>query len=363
MGGGFYIHLTCPATEFSGAFIDSKSGYLYQPAFLLYDPSMIRAYAYHENGSVETVDTLEAVTAIGSRDDTRIWIDLEDPTEADLHAIGSLYQLDAEALEDCLRGQQRPRIDEFERYIFIVSYGMFGATQESEVDPRKLAAFFGERFLITVHRDPVLTVREVRGRLERNTSQILGRGLDFILYSIIDGMVDKYDMIVGSLEKRLEALEGDSLSADLDDSVLERSADLRRELLELRQITVCQKDLLSPLAGGEYEYISENLGQRFSHVEDHLVRTIELIDVEREILVSVRDNYNSALANRTNDIMRVLTLIATLMMPLTVIAGIYGMNLPLWPRPDHPASFWIVLGAMAGLTVGMLGYFRHKRWI
>ena len=308
-------------------------------------------------------ESLDGLDALWSRQDVRVWIDLESPSEEDLQRLNKLVALDDEAVSDCLHGEQQPRVDEFESYIFLVLYGLHGLKEQEDLDPHKLAAFCGSRFLITVHRDPILSVRQVRSRCARHPENYLARGVDAVLFEIIDTMVDYYLQVADRYEDRLEALEELSFDIDVDEEVLEEVASVRRDLLELRRLAVAQRQLLQPVAKGEYDFVSETLSQQISHCCDHLTQVIDTVDSLRETIHSIRDNYHAALARRTNEIMKVLTVFAAVMLPLTLIAGIYGMNLPLWPPPDHPLSFWGVVLVMILISVAMLFYFRRRQWL
>lgn len=320
-------------------------------------------FALLPNGECRRLGSLEDIEAMWPHEDTRLWVDLESPTEDDLRRLGSIAGLDEEALDDCLHGEQQPRVDEFEGYIFLVLYGLLGLKEQQELDPHKLAAFCGSRFLITVGRDPLLSVRQVRSRCGRHPETLLVRGVDVVLFEIIDTMVDYYLSVIDRYEDRLEALEEKSFDTDVDEEVLEEAAEVRRDLLELRRLAVAQRHLLQPVARGEYDFISETLGQQFSHVCDHLSQVIDTVDGLRETIVSIRDNYHAGLTRRTNEIMKVLTLYAGIMLPLTLVAGIYGMNLPLWPSSNNPASFWGVLASMSLIAGFLLIYFRRRKWL
>ncbi len=307
--------------------------------------------------------SLDELVELWPRQDVRLWVDLESPTEKDMQRLGEIAGLDEEALDDCLHGEQQPRIDEFEGYIFLVLYGLHGLKEQEDLDPHKLAAFCGGRFLITVGRHPLLSVRQVRSRCGRHPETLLVRGVDAVLFEIIDTMVDHYVRVIDRYEDRLEALEEQSFETDVDEEVLEEAAEVRRELLELRRLAVAQRQLLQPVAKGEYDFVSETLSQQFSHVSDHLSQVIDTVDSLRETVVSIRANYHAGLTRRTNDIMKVLTLYAGIMLPLTLVAGIYGMNLPLWPPSNHPLSFWGVLVGMVFIAGLMLVYFRRRKWL
>lgn len=324
---------------------------------------MFAGFARYPDGNTETLASLEGVAPLVCRDDVGLWIDLQEPSEADLRSVGETLKLDQEALEDCLHGEQRARIDEYDDHIFLVVYGVPGVEDAAEFSPRKLAVFFGKRFLVTVHRQPMPTVGRIRERCERNATHVLARGIDFLLYQIIDGMVDRYVLLAEAYETQLDELEDKSIRSDVDESLLADVSEMRRRLIELRQMAASQRDLLLPIAEGEYAFVSESLEQRFSHVRDHLTKVVELVDGLRELLAGIRDNYHTALANRTNAVMKTLTVFAAVLLPLSLVAGIYGMNVPLWPRPDHPLSFWAIVGVMLGMAALLLYYFKRKRWL
>lgn len=297
------------------------------------------------------------------RPDAVVWVDIEAPDRDELAALDTIINVDDESLEDCLEGEQRPRIDEFEDHIFIVLYGAVGAESLHEFSPRKLAVFCGPRFVITVHRESLASVANLRDRCAKSPTAMLEGGASKLLYRVIDGVVDNYMLLGENLEKRVDRIEERSLSDQVDGSILAEAAELRGDLLELRQLAVSQRELLAPVRRGEYDFLSDSLEQRFSHVSDHLSDVIDLMDMLREQLHYVRENYHTALANHTNDIMKTLTIFATIMLPLTFVAGIYGMNLPLWPPPEHPASFWGVIGAMAVIALALLYVFRRRGWL
>ncbi|MBU0640206.1 MAG: magnesium/cobalt transporter CorA [Planctomycetes bacterium] len=324
---------------------------------------MFTAFTRLSDNTVKRLESVETLADAWEKDDTVVWVDLEEPTEGEVRALDRIIRVDEAALEDCLHGEQRPRIDEYDDYVFVVAYGAVVPEPNSGFDPRKLAIFCGKRFLITVHREPVRTIATIRERCDRHPERVLANGVDVLLYQIIDMMVDNFVDVADTYESRLEELEEKSLARSADESVLADMLDLRRDLLELRRVAAAQRELLSPLADGELDYVSEELAQRFSHVRDHLIKAVELIDAQRERLAGVRDNYHTALASRTNDAMRTLTVFAAVLLPLSVVAGIYGMNLPLWPSPEHPSSFWIVLAAMVAMGGGFLLYFKRRGWL
>jgi magnesium transporter len=323
---------------------------------------MLSAFVYSVDGSLLKVGSIEAVEAAWSHPGVHVWIDLEAPAKEELDGLGRIFRLDEQSLDECLEGEQWPRIDEFDEHIFVVLYGLFGLKEGGEVDPHKLSVFCGPRFLITVHRQPLLTVRQVKARCGRHPESVIARGVDYVLCAIIDIMVDNYLRVAERYEERLDSLEEQSFRPDVEAQLLSELSNLRRDLLELRRLATSQRDLLRPLMQGEYDFVSSSLSQQFHHVRDHLSQVIDSVNSLRELLGGVYQNYHSALAGRTNETMKVLTIYAGILLPLTLIAGIYGMNVPI-PAADKPWHFWVVMAIMAVTTWVLYTHFRRRKWI
>lgn len=323
---------------------------------------MIRGFCYAESTGLLPVDGNEAPRP---QSGGVCWLDVQADHASEIEALAREYELPAEAVEDCFEGEQRPRVDEYldGDLVFMVMYGALGEGDQNHYDPRKLSIFFTKNTLITVHSEPLRTLDAIHRRCAKRPKYMLGRGLHRLLFEVLDEMVDNYGRLVEALEDRVEHLEEDSLHENVDDSVLARATHLRRELLEFRSVAVSQRELVLPFAKGQYDHVFEGLDGDFYHVRDHLMHVVEVIDNLRELLHGVRDNYHAVLANRMNEIMKTLTIFASLFLPLTLIAGIYGMNTPLWPNVEAPATFWTIIGAMGVVVLSMFGYFRWKRWL
>lgn len=324
---------------------------------------MFTAFALHSNGSTRKIDSMETLAQTWDENNSKVWVDLEAPDEATVKALGSIISVDDECLEDCLHGEQHPRVDEYEGYIFMVLYAVRGDVEPTRFQPMKLAIFCGKRFLITVHRQPLHTTSLLRRRAKKNLTPLMNKGVDHLLYTTLDLIVDNYELLTDKYEDVLEDLEDQSLDPNVERTILEKASAIRRELSHLRRTISSQRELLLPISQGLYDAVSKKLGQRFRHVRDHLTRAMGRVEVLREMLHTIRDNYHSTLANRLNSIMKTLTMFATFMLPLSFLAGIYGMNVKFWPQPDSRDSFWIVLGLMTIVTVGLFYFFRRKNWL
>jgi magnesium transporter len=324
---------------------------------------MFAAFVRNPDGVIEAFDS---VSALGKRfplGEAEVWVDLESPAKAELEEIGRLFELDAEALDDCLSGEQRPRIDEYDAYGFVVLYGAIGPESTETFDPRKLGMFCGKSFLLTVHSEPLRTLNTLRDRARRNQGRLLEGGIGGMFLHTVDMIVDNFVVMADGYEERIEALEESSLCSDVGDTVLESMLELRRDLVHVRRVAASQREILNAIVSGDFDYISADLGRDFKHVRDHLTKVVEMIDAQRERLTAVRDNYHTALAARTNEIMKTLTAFASILLPLSVVAGIYGMNLKIWPSERQAYGFWVVLAGMAVLGYAALLYFRRRKWL
>ncbi len=324
---------------------------------------MFTGFARYADGRTERLTSAQDLARAWTADESQVWVDIEQPTEDDRRAVDAVIDVDDEAWEDCLHGEQHPRIDEFPDYAFLVLYGAVAFETGKAFRPKKLAAFLGARFLITVHRESLRSISSLRERVERHPAAALAQGVDALFLQIADRMADHYVDLVEAYEARLVELEELALVPATQDGVLEGVLQLRRDVLQLRRVAAAVRELLTPIANGELDYITADLAQNFAHVRDHFQRVLDMIDAQRERLNAVRDSHYAVLTIQATEVMKTLTIFAAVLLPMSVIAGIFGMNLPLWPNPGHPLSFWGVLATMVAVGSSMLWYFRWRRWL
>jgi magnesium transporter len=324
---------------------------------------MYTAYVWYPDDRTEVQESIDATRAAWQAPETRLWIDVQGPTEEQLILLGAFLGLHVDAIEDCLFGEQRPRIDEYEDHLFLVFYGVLGTDKETLFSPRKLAVFVGDRFVLTVHREALRTLDTLRARPPRQLGQMLKRGAGFLLFTMVDGVVENYLLLAEQYEGNVEELEEAALAPSPGTSFLSSVSALRREILEVRRLVFALRELVLPLAKGEYGYLNESLEDRFRHVVDHIVQALEMLDAVRELLHGVQANYHAAVTTQTNQVMKTLTIFASIMLPLTFIVGVYGMNVPIWPDPETPFVFWGIVGSLGALSLGMLGVFRYLKWL
>lgn len=321
---------------------------------------MFTAYVLTPDGKAEKLTTLDALRPFADRRDAQLWVDIEGEATDEVREIAKWFRLDAAAVQDCLIADRRARIEDFDTYLFLILYGAVGVEDSTTFAPRELALFCGEKFLITIHAEPHRSIRAIHARCDRNASSMLARGAGHILYLILDTMVGNYVALTDAYEEQLDALEEQSLEAEGEGEILAGIVPLRRELTELCRRAAGVREVISPIAHDEYDILPDTIEHRFDHLMDHLSNVVETIDAQRDVLHAIVENHHATLAHRTNQTIRVLTVLATSLLPMSVMAGIYGMNLSIWPTANHPWGFWGVLAAMA--IVGTSTLLLFKRW-
>lgn len=294
--------------------------------------------------------------------EAQIWLDVEAPDEWTLALLGEAFELHPLAIEDCLHGEQRPHIDPYDNHVFMVIYAPVLNEDRSFVGTRELAMFCSSKFLITIHHEAIETLQQLHARCNRDTENVLGRGMDHLLHMMVDGIMDAYQPLLDRLESEATQLEDEAVF-DPQDDILERISGFRSELLQVRRYLAPQREALSQLARGEYAFIGKNVRPYFRDVLDHLIRITEDIELCRDQVSAARELFMSSISQRTNETMKMLTIFASIMLPLTLISGIYGMNFAhLWPASEDPYGFWLVIGGMGVVAGVFLVLLRRWGW-
>lgn len=294
--------------------------------------------------------------------DQFFWLDLTAPGAADLHQLQELFQFHPLAVEDTEHFGQRPKLDDYGDHVFMVFYG---AWRHMEGDPeplREVHMFISGNFVVTIHRDPLPP-------LEQQREQLAGRALhseQFLLYRILDALVDSFFPLLSDMDNEIDDLEAEVL-AQPDERQLQRLFALKRELVAMRKVVTPQRDLFVRSVDQISQLPGLQLDERdyFRDVYDHLIRISDLIDSYRDLLSGATDLYLSTVSNRQNDVMKQLTVIATIFLPLSFITGFFGQNFGwMVGHISRGWTFWVIgLGSMALTVLGLLIYFRRKSWL
>ena len=297
-----------------------------------------------------------------ARPEARVWVDLTAPIgEVETAIVRDVFKFHPLAIEDCFASRAHPKIDEYNGYIYLITHGLSAVATAESAEPVELDAFLGPNFLVTHHLDASRSVSAVTDQVTR-TGFPLRQGVTAVLHAILDRQVDGLESVLDNIESRVETLE-DAVFARPKNALIASLLSIKRNILELRRWTAKQREVLLRLGRREFALISAEEALLFRDVHDHLVRINDLLEGFRDMLTSIQEAYLSAVSNRTNDIMRFLTLFSTIMMPLTVLTGVYGMNFEHMPELRSVYGYPMVLGGMLLIAVSMLLYFRHRGWL
>lgn len=298
--------------------------------------------------------------------DTLRWIDLRGQEAQQLELLRSRFDFHPLAIEDCSHQDQRPKMEEYATHVFLVTQGFScGRDIVDNLELEELHAFLGERYLVTVHLSGIVALEEVWSRLAIDPA-LLGRGVDFAYYLVLDGIVDDTFPILDRVADELDDLE-DSVLASPQPEQLQRIFALKRQLVLMRKVLSPQRDVQGLLSKRGDPRISEKTALYLRDVYDHLIRINESIEANRDLLGNALDAYLSAVGQRTNEIMKYLTVMSAVFLPLSFVVGFYGQNFedlpffPDWVRSD--ALMWSMIVVCLSLPAGMVAWFKHKRWL
>jgi magnesium transporter len=279
------------------------------------------------------------------------WLDLTDPTPDDLSDLRKLFGFHPLALEDTEDFGQRPKLEEYGDHAFLVFYGAYRRQPEDPEPLREVHLFISGRYLVTVHHDPLPP-------LDRQREQLDGRVLhseQFLIYRVLDALTDSFFPLLADMDD------------EIDDLQLQRLFSLKRQLVAMRKVVSPQRDLFARSVDQIAQLPGLELDERdyFRDVYDHLIRISDLIDSYRDLMSGATDLYLSTVSNRQNDVMKQLTVIATIFLPLSFITGFFGQNFGFMVKHiTDPWTFWVLgVGSMLATCLGLLVFFRRKGWV
>src|SRR5437868_584829 len=282
------------------------------------------------------------------------WFDLSDPDSPDLDELGRRFHLHELQIEDCRHRPQRAKVDEYGSYLFAVLKRLVGKDQGPEFDDFDI--FLGPDFLVTVHQGDCAFVAKLCESVQQNRVTRLDR----ILYEITDLIVDEYLVFLDYSADDISKVESLVLERP-EPAVLREIFQLKRHLIDFRRNASGMRDVMNAIIRREGGLTGDDLDPYFRDVYDHVVRAVDLVETQRDLLTGSLDIYLSAVANRTNEVMKVLTIYGTLALPLVVITGFFGMNLHL-PWTENPHGIWYVSALLVVSMLLVLIYFKRKHW-
>ena len=313
------------------------------------------------NGTLATDLSWDQMRAFIQNPDGVLWVDLESPTDDEFRILTEVFRFHPLAVEDAHREIELPKVDIYDGYVYLVVHRMSVDFETRRVAPREMDIFLSDRYLVTVHDEVSVSAADVAAKITA-TPSALSAGPDVVMHEIIDRIVDRYLPVLDQWEDETDALEEAILGRTGEDHLLEDALDLRREVAELRKSLGPQRDIIQKLARRDIPYVSEKAALYFRDVQDHLVRIFQTLESEREHIASLFEAYMAMTSHRLNAVMKRLTSIATIFLPLSFVAGIYGMNFEHMPGLGWTYGFFALCTVMLALGLGMFLYFRKQGW-
>jgi len=278
-----------------------------------------------------------------------------------IESLGKILKINPLTLEDVLNTEHRPKFEIQDGLIFL-TLKAFSVSENKEIRSEQASFVLGKGFLVSFQESNHSWFEPVKSRLINPSSRIRQRGLDFILYSLIDVIIDKYYAVVEAIADQLEELE-DMIFDNPSQELIEKNRLIKKEIIAIRKALIPALEAINKLNRDEPELIEKDVMRYFNDVDDHIIQILDYVDTYRELSAELKENYLSNLTLRMNQVMKLLTIITTIFIPLTFIVGIYGMNFQNMPELYWKYGYFSVLGGMLIITSGMLIYFRRKKWL
>ncbi|UCC90336.1 MAG: magnesium/cobalt transporter CorA [Dehalococcoidia bacterium] len=293
------------------------------------------------------------------------WVNIERPTERETKYLAENYPFHPLDLDDCLSRIQRPKIDEYKDYLFLVFHFPVFSKEARVTTPGQLSVFIGQNYLITLHKGelkPLVKLFKECQIDEESRQENFSQGSSYLLYRIIDRLVDYCLPILNKIGNNIEQVEDNIFSSRRLPRAIEEISTLRRDVIAFRRIIWPMRAVIGSLEPKVRRFTKTDLAVYFGDMVDHVDRIWDGLDEYKEIIEGLNDTHDSLANNRTNEVMRILTIVATIFFPITLVASIWGMNIPLPFQRSSYSLLYIIL-IMAGIIGGMLYFFRRRRWI
>lgn len=291
------------------------------------------------------------------------WINIDGIHQvAILEKLGKHFDLHPLLLEDIMHTEQRPKMEDFGDYIFVVLKVLYWDEKDSEIKPEQVCLILGSNFVISFQEGAGDVFNPIRERIRKAKGRIRKMKADYLAYALVDTIVDHYFIILEKLGEKIEGME-EELVTNPTPETLQAIHTLKRELIFLRKSVWPLREAVNSLERGESSLIHESTGIYLRDVYDHTIQVIDTIETFRDMVSGMLDIYLSSISNKTNEVMKVLTIMATIFIPLTFIASIYGMNFKYIPELEWHWGYPVILFVMVAVGISMLAFFRRKRWL
>ncbi len=322
----------------------------------------MRLYYYQAEIGIIKEKSLTDLQDKHDRERGLFWIDVEGSEfETEVNKVGKVLNLHPLTIEDTLTPESRPIMDTFPDYLYILARVPPEDWEIGEMDTSQLSLVISGDYLLTFHRKNLPPVEKIAKRITNYPQRYFEGGIDYLSYRILDQLVDNYFPVLDKLEEKIERVE-DKVLTEPDEGLLTQITDLRSDLIEIQRATSPQREMVAKLSRPDTPFIDDERKIYFRDIQDDLARISDLLTNYRELIGGARDTYMTVISNRMNEIMQTLTIVATIFIPLTFIAGVYGMNFDFMPELGWEWGYFGALGVMGTTALGMIYYFKKEDW-
>jgi magnesium transporter len=320
-----------------------------------------RLVVYGADGHFTSTAVPEDISEIIKGKDQFVWLDMQAPQEADIALLRDEFKFHPLAIEDATRQHERPKVDSYDGYYFLVFYAIIYDEAKSRLHTEAMNLFVGANYLVSVHHEEISAIDETIKRWQKDEEQF-GHDAGALLYALLDTITDDYFPVIDRLADRVETLE-EQIFERFQESALQDVFSLKRDLLSMRRIVAPERDVLNILIRREVPIFDRNTILYLQDVYDHIVRITDSIDTYRDLLSSALDAFLSVQSNRLNQIVKILTIGSIVLMSDALVAGIYGMNFDYMPELHWVFGYAWALGLMVVISVGLILFFRWRKWL
>ncbi len=322
---------------------------------------MIKSFYYLPDEGVRIIDGIADFDRLCEVEESRLWVDLCKPTDKESYILTHDFKFHPLAVEDVISEKSQTKIDDYGRYLFLVFNLVDYVGRDEGLKISELDIFLTRNALVTVHYDEHRIFDFLYSRVQRG-DQVISRGADYLFHAVIDAAVDNYNTTMDIFEYESDQIEEEVLG-NFEEDTLKSMFTLGRDIVELKRIVRPQREVVSKLSRQRFELVSEHLTAYFSDIHDHLIRVNEMADTHREIVNSSLQVYYSSVSTKTNEIIKVLTLLTAIFIPPTFLVGLWGMNFANMPELRSEYGYFVSLGILLVIMIGMVFFFHKKKWL
>lgn len=279
-----------------------------------------------------------------------------------IEKLGKYYNLHPLIVEDIVNTEQRPKIEEHENYMFLV-LKMLYYDEKGEFTKEHISLILEKNHVLTFQEAKEDVFDGVRDRIATSKGIIRSVGADYLMYSILDAIIDNYFVIIEEIGEKIQLLEDELFLKNPRESIVEEIQALKRKILRVRKAVLPLREVIKQLEKSEHPFIEKKTKNYLRDLNDHIIQVCESVEIYREMTWGLMDMYMTTISNKMNEVMKVLTIMASIFIPLTFIVGVYGMNFDYMPELDEHYAYFVVWGVMILVILGMVWYFKRKKWL